>query len=78
MADDPIVKVGENSPEQVAFQLLRMVATIERVSLSGEPTPDLRPATKAWLLNTYTDCIHVVRGSSPPAGRLTGDQWLQQ
>ena len=78
MADDPIVKVGENSPEQVAFQLLRMVATIERVSLSGEATADLRPATKAWLLNTYTDCIHVVRGSSPPAGRLTGDQWLQQ
>ena len=78
MSGEPVVKIAENSPEQVAFQLLRMVAIIERVNLSGEPAPNLRPATKAWLLNTYTDCIHVVRGSSPPAGRLTGDQWLQQ
>jgi hypothetical protein len=35
MPDTPVVHIGENSPEQVAFKLLETIANIERISISS-------------------------------------------
>ena len=49
MADAPIVHIGENSPEQVAFKLMEIVAHLEgkvlKTSAHGSANAD-----RAWLL----------------------------
>jgi hypothetical protein len=55
-ADTPIVHIGENSPEQVAYKLLQIVASNEGKSLTGGATAD-----RKWLLDTYAECLHTVR-----------------
>lgn len=61
MADAPVVHIGENSPEEVAFKLLRVVARLEDKNLSpfqgGKSEPD-----RAWVLNTYAECLNATKG----------------
>lgn len=58
MADQAVVHIGENSPEQVAFKLLKEVARAEGKGLydgaHGEK-PD-----RKWLLDTYAECLIAV------------------
>jgi hypothetical protein len=63
MADTtPVVHIGENSPEQVAFKLLQSIAGNEGKKLSGAtPTVGEYP-DKKWLLDTYAECLHAVKG----------------
>jgi hypothetical protein len=59
MADAPIVHIGENSPEQVAFKLLQTVAFVEKKRLTSQNAggdPD-----RKWILDTYAECIRAVR-----------------
>jgi len=56
MADAPIVHIGENSPEHVAYQLLRHVATAEQKSLTNHGN------SRKWILDTYSECLEAVRG----------------
>ena len=62
---DSVVHIGENSPEQVAYKLLEMVASVERKKLFGG---DPASADRAWILSTYADCIGTVRRAAydPP------------
>ena len=52
----PVVHIGENSPEEVAFRLLGAIAHAEgksvlRANASGEnPTGE-------WILDTYAECL---------------------
>lgn len=61
MADKGVVHIGENSPEQVAFKLLQLVASCEKRSLAGASTDGYTPANRAYILKTYGECILTVR-----------------
>jgi hypothetical protein len=67
MADAPVVYIGENSPEQVAYKLFEHVRMVERMTL-GHPaqgnaiSAGFRVADRAWILDTYAECIKAVRG----------------
>ena len=53
MADAaPVVHIGENSPERVAYVLQRDVLNVEKY----------KPRTREYILDSYAECIHAVRG----------------
>jgi hypothetical protein len=57
--------MGENSPEQVAFKLLETIASIERKTLNHlkpESLAGREVAQRAWVLDTYAECLQAVRG----------------
>lgn len=66
MADAPVAHIGENSPEEVAYKLLHIVAEAEGMTLHGT-TARKANADRRWILDTYADCLLAVQH---PAGRL--------
>jgi hypothetical protein len=52
MADAPVVHIGENSPEQVAYKLYRDIRLEEKKS----------NADRKYVLDTYAECLEAVRG----------------
>jgi hypothetical protein len=56
MPDMPTAHTTDNSPEQVAYQLVQDVARIE-----GPPT------TRKELLDRYAECLEAVRAHRPRA-----------
>ena len=54
MADKPVVHIGENSPEWVAYKLMHDILMTE------EKTP--ANATRKDILDTYAECLQAVRG----------------
>ena len=66
MADEGIVQIAENTPEQVAHKLMHEIAAVERVSfypsrglISGQKLAD-----RNWILTTYSACLLAVRNPS--------------
>lgn len=59
MADTPVVHIGENSPEHVAYRLLRDIAIVEEKSFAGGKTNSV---DRKWLLDTYVECLRAARG----------------
>lgn len=57
----PVVHVGENSPEQVAYKLLGAVAFAEE-KIIKDLTFGGQKADRKWLLDTYAECLEAVRG----------------
>jgi hypothetical protein len=60
MAATPIIHIGENSPEQVAYKLFVHIARLERQDLypsEGKQGPD-----RKWVLDTYAECLRSVKG----------------
>jgi len=66
---DPIVHVGENSPEYVAFRLMEKIATSEGRVFSDRPTGTQQTADRTWNLNTYQECLSAVLSPRGPAAR---------
>jgi hypothetical protein len=62
MADKPVVHIGENSPEEVAYKLLVHVASAEGYRLPLSPGGEKKPDRK-WLLDAYAECIDAVQGN---------------
>ena len=62
MADVPVVHIGENSPEQVAYKLLIHVAAAEGYMLRSGPSADGNKPSRQYILDTYTECLVAVRG----------------
>ena len=60
MADGAIVHIGENSPEEVAHKLLVHIAFVEGKCIRHGTTGE--KADRAYILTTYEECIHVVKG----------------
>ena len=58
MADSTVVHIGENSPEEVAFKLMRVIADLENKDLYGNSSGK---ADRVWLLRTYAQCLRAVR-----------------
>ncbi len=59
MADAPVVHIGENSPEHIAFQLMLRIAHAEDVALSS--MAETKNTTRKWILDTYAECLEAVR-----------------
>jgi hypothetical protein len=58
---DSVVHIGENSPEQVAYKMMGVIASSEGFSLIGQGQ---RPS-REWIIRTYAQCIFTVRQGSP-------------
>ncbi len=54
MADDRVVQIADNSPEQVAFNLMEHIRAAERLRMDG--------IDRDWILDTYSQCLRAVRG----------------
>jgi len=48
----PVVNIGENSPEHVAYKLMKDI-------LVNEETKD---RTRAHILDLYAECLHTTKG----------------
>lgn len=57
MAGEPVVHIGENSPEHVAYQLFRHIASVEGKQLAQAHAS---AANREWILRTYRQCIEAV------------------
>jgi hypothetical protein len=53
MAEQTVVHIGENSPEQVAYKLMLRIAEVEGVNVLGHSGT---PATRKWILHTFAQC----------------------
>jgi hypothetical protein len=60
MADDSIVHIAENSPEEIAYKLFESIAFVEGKSL--RPGMTGQKADRAYILSTYWECCRVVQG----------------
>jgi hypothetical protein len=64
MSEKPVVHIGENSPEEVAFRLFKMIADVEKKATygsMGDLSPGWTTADKSYILKTYGECISAVR-----------------
>ncbi len=57
MTDQTTVHIGENSPEQVAFKLMSLVAEVEGRENYAHGA---HPMDREWILRTYAQCLAVV------------------
>lgn len=62
MAEKPVVHIGENSPEEVAYKLFTTISDVENRKLHGHMTGR---ADREYILRTYYECLQVVRGYEP-------------
>lgn len=58
MADTPVVHIGENSPEQIAYKLLHDIARNDGKLDSYKRLQ----ADKQYILDTYAEALNTVRG----------------
>ena len=56
---DAAVHIGENSPEYVAYLLLKEVTRAEGKKIGGLSTDP--GVTRQYLLDTYAECLEAVR-----------------
>lgn len=63
MADSPVVHIGENSPQQVAYKLMKDIMLAEGVSTTGGGTA--KRADREYLLKLYWECQRVTEGFEP-------------
>lgn len=52
MADAPVVHIGENSPEYVAYKLMNDILRLEKH----------QTISRKLLLDTYSECIEAAKG----------------
>jgi hypothetical protein len=64
MADAaPVVHIGENSPEQVAYKQMLEIANVERKTLhASAPSSGWTAADRKWILDTYAECLRAATG----------------
>lgn len=60
MADAPVVHIGENSPEEVAFKLMQAVGVAENKTISTTYVAD---TNRKYILDTYAECLEAVKGN---------------
>ncbi len=58
MADEAVVHIGENSPEEVAYKLFRCIGAAEgKTAFNGVPQ---KGTDRKWILDTYAECLLAV------------------
>jgi hypothetical protein len=68
MTENAVVHIGENSPEQVAYKLMRDIAIAEKIYLSGTSLNSNRD----WIIRTYCQCLQAVRNPFVPDDVVAG------
>ena len=66
MADAPVVHIGENSPEYVAFRLMTSIAHVESKALHSPSST----ADRDWIIRTYCMCLKAVQQPGFPSDAL--------
>ncbi|MCL8000195.1 hypothetical protein M8994_18350 [Brucella sp. 21LCYQ03] len=66
MADKPVVHIGENSPEQIAYNLFKHIVDVEDKRLSTSERYPEKVATRQYILETYAEALKAVQGSYYP------------
>ncbi len=56
MAENNVIHLGENSPEHVAYKLLRTIAMAENVAID-----EWGKADREWIITTYVECLKAVK-----------------
>jgi len=56
---EPVVHIGENSPEHVAWRLMRLIADLERRSVKFGTG---NAADRNYILDTYAECLEAAQG----------------
>lgn len=62
MADNTTVHIGENSPEQVAYKLMRLIASAEKINMEGLGIN----SNRQWIIRTYCQCLMATRMPNYP------------
>ena len=62
MTDAPVLQVGENSPEYVAYRLMRDVLTEEN-NANHRSGQNAQKPPRERILDTYAECLQTVRGN---------------
>jgi hypothetical protein len=61
MADtNTVVHIGDNSPQEVAYKLMRDIAHAEDKLLSYSEKNSQKVANRKWILDTYAECLRAV------------------
>jgi len=67
MADNPVVHIGENSPEHVAYKLMLDIQRVEQMAFyQGDLSAGWTTADRAWMLNSYAECLRAASGLRKP------------
>jgi hypothetical protein len=63
MADQAVVHIGENSPEEVAHKLFVHIANVEKrhIGSSDNLASGWQKADREYILSTYAQCVNTVR-----------------
>lgn len=78
MADQVVAKHIDDSQFRVAMELFDKIAAVERVDLHHSRESPRSIATREWILNTYSQCIHATRGEwTSTEDASAGKAWLQ-
>lgn len=67
--------MAEVSAEHVAYQLMLDIARVEQKLLYHSPDPQGHAvADRRWILDTYAECLAVVRGPRRPTRSAARDR----
>lgn len=58
----------DESPENVAYRLLVLIADLESKTLHGNPAKDRTNADRQWILDTYAECLRAIRSPESRKG----------
>jgi len=57
MADNAVVHIGENSPEEVAYKMMTLIMGVENRQPYAHGD---NPVDRNWVLRTYAQCLKTV------------------
>lgn len=66
MADQPVVHIGENSPEEVAFKLFCRIGFLEKKTDAHGFIVSGGEADRRYILDTYAECLEAAKGFRSP------------
>jgi hypothetical protein len=60
--------MADNTPEFIAYQLFQHVAAVEKRELQPPVSQGKTNADRAWILQTYAQCLECVRNPNARTG----------
>ncbi|MDQ7251331.1 hypothetical protein [Dongia sedimenti] len=68
MSEQVTDHAADESPENVAYRLLVLIADLENKTLHGNPSKDRTNADRQWILDTYAECLRAIRAPEDRKG----------
>ena len=59
-----------SSQEDVALELMKIIAAVEKKSLQAPAPPGTSLVDRAWILRTFSECIQTVRKPQAIKGKF--------